>query len=114
MRDNSGGVTHNAATINGNLTVQTVNKAVKSVSTTQTMDSSATYWHTTGAITLTLPLVSAVAAGREYVIYKTDGTTTLTINTSDSTTINGASTVTATTQYTALTIWTDGVNWMKR
>lgn len=111
LRDNSGTATNSAEIINGNLYYQTANRVVKSVSTNTNIDNSAGTWNTTGTITLTLPAVAGVLSGREYKIYKTDTSTTVTINCADSANINGSSTTTLTTQYSSKTFFTDGVNW---
>lgn len=65
---------------------------------------------TGGAITLTLP--TAVAATQEYFIFKGDSSAnTVTVATTSSQTINGASTVVLSAQYAGVVLLSDGANW---
>src|SRR5690348_13334507 len=68
---------------------------------------------TGGTITVTLPDASATATlQREYIIKKTDSSANaITIATTNSQTIDGASTLSLGTQYMDATIVSDGSNW---
>ena len=64
-----------------------------------------------GAVTVTLPAAADVP-GRHFTIKKTDGTgNTVTIDGAGAETIDGAATQVISTQYTALTIASDGSTW---
>ena len=65
-----------------------------------------------GAITITLPAVSTPFIGARIEVKKIDSSTNaVTIATADSATIDGASTITLSTQYEAYTMVSDGSNW---
>ena len=65
-----------------------------------------------GAFTVTLPNATGLA-GKEYIIKKmSSDLNTLTIATTSSQTIDGALTQGISTQYTSLTLISDGSNWI--
>jgi len=65
---------------------------------------------TSGNITITLP--AATSSQREFCIVKTDNTSnTVVVDGNSSETINGATTITLSSQYDAITITTDGTSW---
>jgi hypothetical protein len=79
--------------------------------TVTTSDSFVLVNATSGAVTVTLP-TSVGSDGRQYTIKKTDSTTNpVTVATTSSQTIDGASTYTLTTQFQLLNIISDGANW---
>jgi trimeric autotransporter adhesin len=66
----------------------------------------------TTPFTLTLPSASTSGTGRHYVIKKIDATAnTVTISTTSSQTIDGASTYTINTAYSGVNLQSDGSNW---
>ena len=66
---------------------------------------------TTSSITLTLPSASTAGAGREYIIKSEKSTATISIATSSSQTIDGASSKSISTGYGSLRVYSDGSNW---
>ena len=66
---------------------------------------------TTSSITLTLPDASTAGAGREYVIKSEKSTATISIATSSSQTIDGASSKSISTGYGTIKVYSDGSNW---
>ena len=67
---------------------------------------------TAGSMTVTLPTAIGIA-GRIYVIKKKVAANTLTINTTSSQTIDGATSWADTDQYATLMVQSDGANWIK-
>lgn len=82
---------------------------VNTISTNTTLDVTHNVVLASGTITITLP--TAVGNNRVYAIKKTDATTILTINTSLSQTIDGNTSVQLTTQYSSITVISNGANW---
>lgn len=66
---------------------------------------------TSGIITITLPAVATTRVGKRYVIIKTDAVNNVVADGNASETINGATTVTLTTQYWSLVIVNSGSAW---
>jgi len=67
----------------------------------------------TSSYAVTLPSASVVGTGRIYVIKKTSASTyTLTINTTSSQTIDGATSLAFTQQYASYTVISNGSNWL--
>lgn len=66
---------------------------------------------TTSAIILTLPSASTSGSGREYIIKSEANSANITINTTSSQTIDGATSKTITTGYGVLRVYSDGSNW---
>lgn len=64
---------------------------------------------TSGTFTVTLPTAVGIT-GQQFVI-KNSGTGVITVATTSSQTIDGASTLTLTTRYTSYTVISDGANW---
>lgn len=68
---------------------------------------------TSGAVTLTLPSAATVGNGKTYRFKKIDASgNSVTVNTSSSQTIDGASSKSLTTQWQSLTVISDGTNWL--
>ena len=85
--------------------------AAKSANYTATTSDHTLYFDTTAAgYTLTLPAASG-NAGLEYVVKKTVAANTLTIDANASETIDGALTLTLSSQYDTVQIKCDGANW---
>jgi collagen type VII alpha len=88
-----------------NLAAQTANYTLTAT------DSIITASASSGAATMTLP-TAVGTAGREYTIKKTDSSTNaVTVATTSSQTIDGASTYSLSTQYQSVSIVSDGANW---
>jgi hypothetical protein len=86
-------------------------KAIFSISTTQTLGSSAFtdyFYFVSGTTTVTLP--TAVGNSNRYTI-KRVGTGTVTVNTTSSQTIDGSLTAPIKKQYDSLDLMSDGSNW---
>ncbi len=66
---------------------------------------------TTSAIILTLPSASTSGSGREYIIKSAANSANITISTTSSQTIDGATSKTITTGYGVLRVYSDGSNW---
>ena len=66
---------------------------------------------TTSSITLTLPDASTAGVGREYIIKSEKSTAGITISTTSSQTIDGASSKSISTGYGTLRVYSDGSNW---
>lgn len=74
-------------------------------------DSTVTGDTTTAAFTLTLPTAVGIA-GRVYILKRTSASANnLTVGTTSSQTIDGATTKTLGSQYSAVTVQSDGTNW---
>jgi hypothetical protein len=85
---------------------------VSSVSISTLLDSTHFTIKTTNTITITLPTAVGIN-GKIYNIKKMDGkTTTLTINTTSSQTIDGDTSLTIKQQYTSVTLVSDNSNWI--
>jgi len=88
---------------------------VVTISSATTIDSN-TYMIVAGGTSsyaVTLPSTSVVSTGRIYVIKKTSASTyTLTINTTSSQTIDGATSLAFTQQYASYTVISNGSNWL--
>jgi trimeric autotransporter adhesin len=65
---------------------------------------------TTSVITLTLPTASGIS-GREYIIKSEASTASITVNTTSSQTIDGATTKTISSGYGVLRVYSNGINW---
>lgn len=91
--------------VNGSVAFNT-----SSISANTTLDGTYTHVFASGTITITLPTAVGIA-GRTYWIKKTDSGTTLTVATTSSQTIDGAATLSVTTQYNAYTLVSNGSNW---
>jgi hypothetical protein len=100
--------TVNTPAINGQkiaLTSKTANYTLTTSDDTALGDSSG------GAFTFTLP-TAVGASGKVYVVKKTDTSfTAITINTTSSQTIDGATSTTLNTQYETVRVISDGANW---
>lgn len=65
-----------------------------------------------GAFTLTLPSAVTVGNGKRFILKKVDSSfTQVTVDTTSSQTIDGATSTTLATQYETLTLVSDGANW---
>ncbi|MBO3463821.1 hypothetical protein G7B40_001355 [Aetokthonos hydrillicola Thurmond2011] len=110
--DNSG----NALQVNGSAKVQGFTTAINTRTSAYTLtstDSTIRGDATSAAFTLTLPS-SATNTGRMYRIIKVDSSANaITINTTSSQTINGASTITLSSQWSSATLISDGTNWLR-
>lgn len=73
-------------------------------------DTDSTIDCTSGTFTVTLPTAASIA-GRQYTI-KNSGTGVITIATTSAQTIDGASNATLSTQYSSLTVQSNGSNWI--
>jgi hypothetical protein len=94
----------------GTFDVTGTNVVYDAITTTTTLDQTFEFVDcTSGTFTVTLPSTSGIA-GRQYTI-KNSGTGVITIGTTSSQTIDGSTTQTLSTRYSAYTIVSDGSNW---
>ena len=92
--------------LNGALTV-----AYRAITAARTLDATDHVVNcTSGTFTVTLPTAASVA-GRTYRI-KNSGTGSITVGTTLSQTIDGATTKSLATQYSSLTVVSNGANWI--
>lgn len=84
--------------------------SVLSISVDTTLGTGHSMVMTTGAITVTLPTAVGIK-GKMYVVKKMDAVTTLTIAAAGAETIDGAASITRTTQYSSVSLVSDGANW---
>jgi hypothetical protein len=115
LRDNTGGLTNQNETVNGQLiTNGTFSIQTKTITASQTVDQSAVVWlcnASSGAIVATLPLASTLE-GQLYIFKKTDSSgNDVTPTGSGGETIDGASTNVLSSQYAVVRIVSDGTNW---
>jgi hypothetical protein len=93
------------------MSTSVINRNVSLISTNTTLDAHNVI-SASGNITITLPSAVGIS-GREYIIKKSDSSaTTITINTTSSQKIDGALTLSITTQYQSYTLISDSLNWM--
>jgi len=68
---------------------------------------------TSAAFTVTLPSAATAGAGRQFTVKRTNaGTNNVTVGTTSSQTIDGATTYLLDQQYSSITVVSDGTNWM--